>query len=80
MAKIERFDDLQSLQKARQFANLIYGLTEYSKFAKDFRLSGQIQDAAGSVMHNIAEDFDAGHHPRGNTPLTIGVFGTWGYS
>jgi four helix bundle protein len=60
MAKIERFEDLQSWQKARQLANLIYDLTAHAKFAKDFRLSGQIQDAAASVMHNIAEGFDAG--------------------
>src|SRR5581483_1617740 len=60
MAKIERFEDLQSWQKARQLVNLIYDLTVHPKFAKDFRLSGQIQDAAGSVMHNIAEGFDAG--------------------
>jgi four helix bundle protein len=60
VAKIERFEDLQSWQKARQLANSIYDLTEHPKFAKDFRLGSQIQDAAGSVMHNIAEDFDAG--------------------
>ena len=60
MAKIGRFEDLQSWQKARQLANSIYDLTAHSIFAKDFRLSGQIQDAAGSVMHNIAEGFDAG--------------------
>lgn len=60
MAKIERFEDLQSWQKARQLANFIYDLTEHARFAKDFRLSGQIQDAAGSVMHNIAEGFDSG--------------------
>jgi four helix bundle protein len=35
-------------------------LTAHSHFAKDFRLSGQIQAAVGSVMHNIAEGFDAG--------------------
>jgi four helix bundle protein len=64
MAKIERFEDLQSWQKARQLANLIYDLTERQKFAKDFRLSGQIQDAAGSVMHNIAEGFDSGTNPE----------------
>ena len=64
MAKIERFEDLQSWQKARQLANLIYDLTEHSKFSKDFRLSGQIQDAAGSVMHNIAEGFDSGTNPE----------------
>jgi four helix bundle protein len=60
VSKIERFEDLQSWQKARQLTNSIYDLTEHPKFAKDFRLSGQIQDAAGSVMHNIAEGFDAG--------------------
>ncbi|NOH01011.1 MAG: four helix bundle protein [Chloroflexi bacterium] len=60
MAKIERFEDLQSWQKARLLANLVYDLTEYPKFAEDFRLSNQIQGAAGSVMHNIAEGFDSG--------------------
>ncbi|MCC7117235.1 MAG: four helix bundle protein [Anaerolineales bacterium] len=64
MAKIERFEDLQSWQKARQLANLIYDLTENTKFAKDFRLSGQIQGAVGSIMHNIAEGFDAGTNPE----------------
>lgn len=64
MATIERFEDLQSWQKARQLANLVYSLTEHPIFAKDFRLSGQIQDAAGSVMHNIAEGFDAGTNPE----------------
>ncbi len=60
MAKIERFEDLQSWQKSRQLANSIYDLTECQRFAKDFHLRGQIQDAAGSVMHNVAEGFDAG--------------------
>ena len=64
VAKIERFEDIQSWQKARQLANSIYDLTEHPKFSKDFRLSGQIQDAAGSVMHNIAEGFDAGTNPE----------------
>ena len=64
MAKIERFEELQSWQKARQLTNLIYDLTEHPKFSKDFRLSGQIQDAAGSAMHNIAEGFDAGTNPE----------------
>jgi four helix bundle protein len=64
MAKIERFEDLQSWQKARQLANFIYDLTEQQNFAKDFRLRAQIQDAVGSVMHNIAEGFDAGTNPE----------------
>ena len=60
MTKITRFEDLQSWQKARQLTNAIYDLTGNSKFAKDFRLRDQIQSAAGSTMHNIAEGFDAG--------------------
>ncbi|MBI3762066.1 MAG: four helix bundle protein [Chloroflexi bacterium] len=58
--KIERFEDLESWKKARELANLIYDLTDQEKFARDFRLRDQIRDAAGSVMHNIAEGFDSG--------------------
>jgi four helix bundle protein len=60
MAKIERFEDLQCWQKGRQLANRIHELCEHPPFIKDFRLRTQIDDAAGSVMHNIAEGFDAG--------------------
>jgi four helix bundle protein len=64
MAKIERFEDLRSWQKARQLTNMVYDLTENTRFIKDFRLSAQIRDAVGSVMHNIAEGFDAGTNPE----------------
>ena len=60
MPMIKRFEDLQSWQKARQLANVVYDLTDKPRFAKDFQLRDQIRDAAGSVMHNIAEGFDAG--------------------
>jgi four helix bundle protein len=58
--KIQRFEDLQCWQKARQLTNLIYDLTDRPVFAKDFRLRDQMRDAAGSAMHNIAEGFDSG--------------------
>ncbi len=64
MATIEKFEDLQCWQKARQVTNMVYDLTEHPKFAKDFRLSGQIQGAASSIMHNIAEGFDSGTNPE----------------
>ncbi len=64
MAKIDRFEDLQSWQKARQLANRIYDLTMADAFAKDFELRNQIRRAAGSVMHNIVEGFDAGSDPE----------------
>jgi len=35
-------------------------LTEKGNFVKDYRLRDQIQGAAGSIMHNIAEGFDDG--------------------
>ncbi len=60
MAKIERFEDVKSWQKARVLANTVYALTGKPNFSRDFRLRDQIQGAAGSVMHNIAEGFDAG--------------------
>jgi four helix bundle protein len=71
MARISRFEDLQSWQKARELANYIYDLTETPKFSKDFRLRDQIQGAAGSVMHNIAEGFDAGTNPDFNRFLKM---------
>lgn len=64
MATIQRFEDLQSWQKARQLANAVYELTNQSGFARDFQLRDQIRDAAGSVMHNIAEGFDSGTDPE----------------
>lgn len=58
--KLERFEDVRAWQQARELSNLAYNLTEQGKFAKDFRLRDQIQGAAGSIMHNIAEGFDDG--------------------
>ncbi len=64
MSTIERFEDLQSWQKARILTNFIYDLTEKEKFSKDFGQKRQIQRASSSVMHNIAEGFDAGTNPE----------------
>ena len=65
MAKLERFEDLLSWQKARVLANVVYDLTEKDRFSKDYGLQNQIQRASSSVMHNIAEDFDSGPNPEG---------------
>lgn len=58
--KIGRFEDVQAWQEARVLTNLVYDVTEVGAFARDFALRNQIRDAAGSVMHNIAEGFEAG--------------------
>ncbi len=64
MGRIERFEDLRCWQVAREMANEVYNLTASTDFQKDFRLRDQIQGAAGSVMHNIAEGFDSGSDPE----------------
>ncbi len=58
--KIEKFEDIRAWQQARELTNLVYDLTEKGNFVKDYRLRDQIQGAAGSIMHNIAEGFDDG--------------------
>ncbi len=57
--KIERFEDIEAWQLARELSVRVYRLTNKARFAKDFGLRRQIQEAAGSSMHNIAEGFDA---------------------
>jgi four helix bundle protein len=57
--KIKRFEDFEAWQLARELARKVYRLTKKPKFAKDYGLKIQIQDAAGSSMHNIAEGFDS---------------------
>jgi len=46
--KIERFEDIEAWQLARELARRVYGLTKKAKFAHNLGLKGQIQDAAGS--------------------------------
>jgi four helix bundle protein len=74
--KIERFEDIEAWQLARELTRKVYGLTKKVKFARDFGLKRQIQDAAGlpremrslfywgSSMHNIAEGFDSETNPE----------------
>jgi four helix bundle protein len=57
--KINRFEDIKAWQLARELTKKIYHLTSKEKFARDFGLVRQIQNASGSTMHNIAEGFDS---------------------
>jgi len=58
--KIERFEDIEAWKLARTLTSRVYDVTDQGAFARDFGLRDQIRRAAGSVMHNIAEGFDAG--------------------
>jgi len=62
--KIERFEDIETWQLARELTRKVYELTKKPRFTRDFGLKGQIQDAAGSSMHNIAEGFDSETNPE----------------
>jgi four helix bundle protein len=59
-SKIARFEDLIAWQRARELTRKIYQISRTAAFAKDLRLSGQIQSAAVSIMSNIAEGFERG--------------------
>ena len=57
--KIDKFEDIEAWQLSRELTRMVYCLTKNSGFDKDFGLKRQIQEAAGSSMHNIAEGFDS---------------------
>ncbi|MBN1847559.1 MAG: four helix bundle protein [Deltaproteobacteria bacterium] len=54
---MERFEDIEAWQKARELTREIYAVTVNGPFSKDFGLRGQIRRAAVSAMSNIAEGF-----------------------
>jgi len=60
MAKVKRFEDIQSWIKARALAKDIYDATLLGSFAKDFALKDQMRRAAVSILSNIAEGFERG--------------------
>jgi len=64
MNTIKNSEDLDSWKKARELAGFVYGLTRKEHFSRDFGLRDQIQEAAGTVMHNIADGFESGTDPN----------------
>ena len=60
MAKIERFEDMLSWQKARELTRHVYEISKHGDFCRDFELRGQMRSASISVMSNIAEGFERG--------------------
>lgn len=59
MATVERFEDLEIWQLARELVNLVYELTRKDEFSKDYGLKDQIRRASVSVMNNISEGFES---------------------
>jgi len=60
MAKVKKFEEIQSWKKARSLTKQIYTATLAGPFAKDFGLRDQIRRAAVSILSNIAEGFERG--------------------
>jgi four helix bundle protein len=60
MAKVKKFEEIQSWKKSRLLAKEIYHVTRTGPFAKDFGLRDQMRRAAISVLSNIAEGFERG--------------------
>ena len=58
MSKIEKFEDLEVWQEARELCRIVFSLTNKEPFCKDFELVRQIKKSSGSVMDNIAEGFE----------------------
>ena len=58
MAKVDRFEDLEMWQVARQLVSVIYALSNKGLFSKDYGFRDQICRTAVSIMSNIAEGFE----------------------
>jgi four helix bundle protein len=54
---VNRFEDLQCWQTARELTKGIYALTQNKDLVRDFGLRDQMRRAAVSIMANIAEGF-----------------------
>jgi len=64
MASLNRFEELEAWQKARELTQAVYRVAGTDRFARDFGLRDQICRAAVSVMSNIAEGFERGSNPE----------------
>ena len=58
MARIEKFEDLEVWQRAREICKFVECLFQTTSISKNFRLRDQMEGSSGSIMDNIAEGFD----------------------
>lgn len=58
MSTIKKFEEILAWQKARELNKKVGNLIEDERFKKNYRLIGQIEGSAGSIMDNIAEGFE----------------------
>lgn len=60
MAKVEKFEDLEIWQDARNLFKKIFAISCETELKNDFGLKNQIKNSSGSIMDNIAEGFERG--------------------
>ena len=60
MARIEKFEDIESWKLAREITKLIYAVSSTGDFCRDYALVNQIRRASISILSNIAEGFERG--------------------
>ncbi len=58
MSTIKRFEEIKSWEKARELNKKVGKLIDSGRFKRNYRLIGQIEGSAGSIMDNIAEGFE----------------------
>lgn len=58
MAKIERFEDLEIWQLAREICKDVWDIVQNTSLQKDYKLREQINGSSGSIMDNISEGFE----------------------
>ena len=62
--KIEKFEDVEAWQVARELCQDVYKVTSAGEFSRSFALRDQIDRSSGSIMDNISEGFDSGTDPE----------------
>ena len=58
MARIDKFEDLEIWQKAREICQYVELLIQTTLLKTNYSLKDQIDRSSGSVMDNIAEGFE----------------------
>ena len=58
MAKVERFEDLEIWQLAREICNKVHQIFETTSLCDNYALRNQMDKSSGSIMDNISEGFE----------------------
>ncbi|GBF18867.1 MULTISPECIES: four helix bundle protein [Arenibacter] len=58
MAKVERFEDLEIWQLAREICNKVHQIFETTSLGDNYALRNQMDKSSGSIMDNISEGFE----------------------